>query len=188
MKTIIIFLISSFYLLISCKKECPSFNRDLLCWLPHSINDTLIFINNQYDTLTFVVNDKNIYDDNTKYGRWNKCQCSSEANVNAVLLQNSDYIIRENILYSNVKEIYFNLSLFFNDKRGEFSLFTMDINENVISSTVIDNHEYKNVIIIENDTIEHPNLSVFWKLIISKDIGLVKIYENGSNNTWTLLE
>lgn len=188
MKTTIIIFISLFILLISCKKECPSFNRDLLCWLPNSINDTLIFINNQNDTISFVVNDKNIYDDDSKYGRWNKYQCNSEANINAFLLQNTDNIIRESILYSNAKDIYFDISLYFNDKRGEFSLFTMDINDNVINSIVIDNYEYSNVIIFEKDTIENSNLSGFWKLIISKDIGIVKIYEKENNNVWTLLE
>lgn len=187
MKAIIYFLISVVIIFNSCKKECPPFNRELLCWLPYTINDTLIFVNNQNDTISFIVNEKNIYDDNTKYGRWDKCQCSSEANINAFSLQNSENFIRQNILYSNVKDIYFNISLYFNNRGGEFSLFTMDINNNVLNSIVIDNCEYYDVIIIENDTIKYPTISDYWKIVISRDIGLVKIYAR-ENKIWTLIE
>ena len=187
MKAIIFISILVVLIFNSCKKECPPFNRELLCWLPYAINDTLIFANNQNDTISFVVNEKNIYDDNTKYRRNNKCQCGSEANFNAFSLKNSEDFIRQNILYSNVKDIYFNISLYFNNKGGEFSLFTMDINDIMLNSIVIDNCQYNNVIIIENDTIKYPTISDYWKIVISRDIGLVKIYAR-ENKIWTLIE
>jgi hypothetical protein len=188
MKAKLLLLISSVLLSVSCKKECPSFNRDLLMWLPQNLNDTLIFTNNLNDTISFVVNEKRVYDDNSKYGGKDKYQCCSETNFNAVSLQNSEYFIRENILYPKTKEIYFTISLYHNGKRGEFSLFTTSINKNVLSFLIIDNQEYKNVIVLENDTIEYPDLSGFWKLIISKDVGIVKFYEKGNNSIWTLLK
>lgn len=184
----LLIVISIFFLITSCKKECPSFNKDLLCWLPQNVNDTLLFKNNWNDTISFVVNEKRISHDNSHYGRSDKYQCCSETNFNALSLQNSEYFIRENILYPDIEEIYFTISLYHNGKKGEFSLYTASINENVLSSLVIDNQEFTNVIVFENDTVEHPDLSGFWKLIVSKDVGIVKFYEKGNNATWTLLK
>lgn len=187
MKAIIFILISAVIIFNSCKKECPPFNRELLCWLPQAINDTLKFIDNQNDTLVFKINDKVIFDDNTTYRRNNKCQCGSEAHFNAVSLQNSNHSIFEKIIYSNVNEIYFNISININEKRGEFSLFTENVDMNSMNSIIIDDHIYNNVIIIENDTIKYPTISDYWKIVISRDIGLVKIYAR-ENKIWTLTE
>lgn len=184
----VFFAVVTICTLISCNKQCPPFNRELLSWLPHSVNDTLTFVNNQHDTLPFIINESDVYDDNTTYGKYEKYGCGSVATVSANLSQNPDNKIRERVHYGNAEEIHFIISINFDDKRGEFSLSTMDVNEIVTPSIVIDNHEYSNVLIFETDTIKYPNLSDFWKLIISKDIGIVKVYGRGSSNAWTLLE
>ena len=176
-----------FCILVSCKKECHPFNRDLLCWLPYSLSDTLKFINNSNDTISFVVDNKSIIDDTRKYGPCVKCGCESSAMFDAKSLQNSENSISEGILYESATYITFLMSIYYNNKRGEFSLITKNFNENVIPSIVIDNHEYKDVLIIDIDTIKYPNLSDFWRIILSKDIGFVKFYEKGSMNSWTLI-
>lgn len=187
MKTIKFILISATIIFSSCVKKCPPFNRELLCWLPQNVNDTLKFIDNQNDTLIFKINEKIIFDDDSKYRKNNKYQCCSEANFNAISLHDSNSNISEKIIYSNTKEIFFNILIKVNEKRGVFSLLAKDANMNSINSINIDNHTYNDVIIIENDTIEFPTISDYWKIIISKNIGLIKIYERG-NKTWTLIE
>jgi hypothetical protein len=174
-----------FCILVSCKKDCPPFNRDLLCWIPYSLGDTLKFINNRNDTISFGVYEKIIIDDNKKYGPCDKCGCWSEAFFYANSLQNSENTFYEGIVYVSATEIYFHISLNFNNRRGDFNLTTHHINENVIPSMIVDNQEYNDVIIFDNDTINDPNYSGFWRVIISKDIGFVKFYEKGSKNSWT---
>ncbi len=186
MKKSVFLIIALLLILNSCKKGCTPFDRDLLCWLPNSINDTLTFINNQNDTVLFLVSDKYIHDDDNKYGIWDKCQCGSYAGIDALSLTNSEDKIYERIFNSDVKNIGLIYSIMLNGKRGEFVLSTTDINKIVTASIEIENHIYKNVIIMTRDTIEHPNLSGFWKVIISQDIGIVKFYETGNSNIWTL--
>jgi hypothetical protein len=185
MRVATFFLVSVLIFFTGCNQKCVPLDKSLLGWVPYSINDTLKFSNNHFDSLSFVVNEKSISDDNTIYGRWEKYACHSQISFNAISLVDSGSVMHLGIIYPDFNKVYFMFSFSHNNKYGSFSLHTTDINKNIISSLEIDNQVYNNVIILSIDTIKHPNQSGFWKAIISQNIGVVKIYEKGNNNIWT---
>ena len=62
-------------LLVSCKDiECTGFPKHLLDYFPYQIDDTLSFVNQHNDTLSFLLNDKFITED-WSYEYWSDCTC-----------------------------------------------------------------------------------------------------------------
>jgi len=181
-------IISFLFLGYSCKKECPSFDRSLLCWIPYEINDTILLSNNQNDTLFFFVNDKTIFDDNTKYGSYDKYSCGSLSSAYLEEINAGNSFIREEIFYGGTKNIQLIISVYINKKVGEFSLSTDNIQNSVIEEIIIDDKIFNNVIIIEADTIEHPKYSEYWKVILAKNKGIVKLFGRDTIPDLTIIE
>ncbi len=181
-KFIILIILS---ILISCRgnKQCPPLDRNLLVWIPYEKDDTIKFVNTKNDTIQFKVSEKEIYDDLTKY----KYGCESRVSIIYQNIEN-EFLYR---IYNSCEDcIRFNISLFFFNKGGVFDypLTYTEFQKLVIKDTIIDNSHYYNVLIIQNDTIEHPNLSNFWKIIIVENKGIVKFYDRIDNEVWTFTE
>ncbi len=190
MKTMKYFLFFSLFILNSCGKiECPAFDSSLLWWLPHSINDKLIYVNQNSDTLKFVVTAKNI-SDSYKIKHNCKCDCESHADLKAIRDVNKYDAINISISQSDLINDTYNTSLFMytininNDQYGNLSFSTNNIN-NEIKDTTINSKAYK-IIVITRDTLD--NNYEIWKLIHAKDVGIIKMYNRKTKDEWTLVE
>ena len=188
MKTLNILVILLFCMLHSCQKECPPFDRSLLVWIPYNIHDTLRFINNSKDTLYFEVTTKEIYDDECTYGLWDKCGCHSKASMFSEEINNNDYLIREEINYNNDESIHLSINVSIDNNGGNFSLYTSNINSNVKEKISLNGVTYNNIISIESDTIEYPNLSKYWKIVLAKNIGIIKIFGRDTISDLSIIE
>ena len=171
-------------ILISCggNKDCPLFDRDLLVWIPYENGDVIKFVNTKNDTISFNVSEKEIYDHIGKV----KHACFSEVTSQFIIDVDSSMYYK---IYNECEDcITFDLGIAINDKRGCFSLKTNNIKFNIIKDTIIDNHNYINIIEIKTDPIKYPNLTHYWKIIIAENKGIVKFYDRIDNEVWTFID
>lgn len=181
-------LIIGLLFLASCKKQCPPFDRSLLGWIPYQVDDTVGFTSNANDSIFFIITDKEIIDDESTYGSCDKCGCSSNSSMYYEEIINGDYFISERIINEKNNSIALVISVYMNEKAGEFSLITDDFHSHVVDELIINNKTYNNLIIIESDTIKHPNYSEYWKIILAENKGIVKIFGRATIPDFAIIE
>ena len=184
MKTLVCINIIVFFLVLnSCFKRCPPFDRSLTAWIPYNISDTIKLKSNMNDSILFIVESVSITDDpeTTRYG------CSSNISLRATNDTDKSNYIRQEIYYAGERSIYFLTSMYFNNNGGEFSIQNIDINNEVLSEMTLDGNYYTNVLVFQRDTIKYQTAAgYYWKLIVVKDIGIVKLYEKDTGVEWSV--
>jgi hypothetical protein len=183
-------LLSLFILLIiiashSCKVECPCFDEKLLTWMPYDINDKLMYMNQQNDTLVFFVKSKTLSVEYKEKVRF-KEDCTSEAyfKINDELLSSGfEYFIREDTK-DVVISCYFGLLIQDNIySSGDCSFSNIYC---CLDTMTINNKLYDEVFTIERDTINFSD--EIWKVIVANNYGIVKFYDRETGYEWTLIE
>ncbi len=168
----------------ACKYECPGFDKSLLSWMPQNEGDTLNYINENTDTLSFVVEKKN-YSKSFKIERQNKKSCYSYAILDVFNTYTlTGFTIKFNESYSNNLSISFTINIDNKEKYGHFNFDNIKNLNNLSQEIEIDNKSYKEAIIFESDTINN-SISIY-KAIAANNYGLVKFYEK-SGVEWSLL-
>ena len=177
------FLIIFVIVLSTCNKDCIKFDRDLLTWIPYNIGDEIYFTNQNNDTLTFIINEADIYDDES-YCRCEKCECVSYASFSTAV-NIEDFINGEiSVIENNIKIMSFGIRV--GDSNGYHSLSGSNIFNDTISYS-INNVTYNEVLLFEVDTILQPKHEI-WKIIVANNYGVIKFYDRYTGHEWTLVE
>ena len=165
-------------LLTSCEYNCPNFDENLLSWMPYKKNNSLIYTNQQHDTISFQINKVDISDGYTT-SRKNRNCCESRAIVGEV--NNLKGIGCEIILLENSLSIQ--VSIRIGNNNGLNFLETNDIySDTQILS--INNKQYSEVLVFERDTIKYDD--EIWKIILANNYGIVQFYDRETGYIWTL--
>jgi hypothetical protein len=168
-------LLTSLLLLfmVSCRDvHCPSFPKNLKGYLPYSKGDTLKFCNSNNDTLTTVVQNDTI-NDNDEFPGNCPCECQAKKTVET---NDSLYI---NCVLSSIGEDTDNTDFEFEIGSDKFIQSVYNVNAS----------NSKNVNLF-GDTVlfENPNFINFNSIKIVKDIGIIEFYDKKNNCIWKRIE
>ncbi len=181
----IIFLLCIVILTNSCKVECPCFNKNLLTWMPYEVDDELLYVNQQNDTLFFTVKSKILSEEYKEKKRFEEeCFSKAEFEISDDLSTSGyDYTIYN---YKDGATIDFKFSILIHNNvysSGGNSFLDIDC---CLDTMTINNKLYQETITIERDTINFSD--EIWKVIVANNYGIVKFYDKKTGYEWTLVE
>jgi hypothetical protein len=183
-----ILIIFVFVLLSSCYKKCPEFNKKYLSWMPYNIGDELIFINQNNDTLSFIINRKYVTDEH-KIKRIGKCSCGTpHAIAEGTSYEDNNY--RNNGLTfeinyaNNINEGYMSFEIFLGKYNNHLGYCSKRNFESYIDTMTINGFFYNEIVVLERDTINFTD--EIWKVIVANNYGIVKFYDRETGDEWTL--
>lgn len=177
-KQFFLIIVFSISLSTSCNYNCPGFDTKLLEWMPYDLNDKIIYYNQNNDTISFTINQKDISSSyETSYKNRKECvsemsigEASSEKGLGININKKSDLII-----ISAAARI--------NSNSGSIYLETENI-ENETQTLTINNKSFTETIMFEIDTTK--NDMKIWKIIIAKNYGIVQFFDRETDEIWTL--
>jgi len=153
--------------LISCKVNCPDFDKKFLDWIPYQENDVIELYSPSKDSTILLSIESIEVTHTTSYAVGSKCGgCSDDIRINHY---NSDFHL----------EIYLN-----ENKVGSQSFKIFDTYFTTYSEQKkyqFEGQEYDVVRIFENN----DSKVLFKKLIIAKEFGVIGLVDN-YGNTWAL--
>ena len=160
-------IIGCFFTLISCKYHCPSFNKDVLSWIPYQENDVIELYSQSYDsTIIFSIKSVEVLHQ-TEYSYNSKCgTCDDYIVINAD--DNFDFYVS---IYSHKNKFS---SQYYRIGGTSFSTY-LEYNE-----YVVDTKEYGSTRVFEADINK-----TFKSLIIVKGIGIVGLLDM-NDHLWVL--
>lgn len=188
MRTINLFLfLLIFFVFAGCKYECPGFDKTLLTWMPYNIDDELVFINQNNDTILFTIIHKAVSkEEKVKRSCGIKC-CTSTANI--IAESPTAYNYKKNsftyeIVFTYMENwIQCEISLSkYNNNSGSVGLRNFELH---IDTITINNFFFNEVVVLEKDTLTFPDDEI-WKVIVANNYGIVKFYDRKSRDEWIL--
>ena len=161
-KYLFLFVIGILFGLISCRINCPEFDRKILSWIPYQENDVIELYSQSNDsTILFSITSISVTH-TTHYARNSKCGgCSDEIFINHY---DSDFHFE---MYGGGQSYKI------------FNTYFTTYSE--LNNYLFDGKEYDVVRIFENN---NSNVS-FKKLIIAKEFGIIGLIDK-DGNTWAL--
>ena len=162
-------IIGCFFALISCKYHCPSFDKDVLSWIPYQKNDVVELYSESYDsTIIFSIKSVNVLHQ-TEYSYNSKCgTCDDFIEITQNTNDNFDFLAQIFLHKNKMQNQYYRID------GTSFSTY-LEYNE-----YVVDVKEYGKTRVFEADFNQ-----TFKSLIIVKGIGIVGLVDK-NDQLWVL--
>ena len=174
--------------------HCPEYPGSKLSWLPYQLDNLVKFSNNN-DTISFIIND------NTKSNAYSfkkncKCACEADAQFKTNVNDQIDLkIAGRSIFFGIVVDYQYTFIKYGGDLYSalrsdnfHFSEENDKISEEVIAEYYIADMVYKNVIIIELDTIDDYSFTwqkpEIWRLLVAESIGIIQFEDCKTREVW----
>ena len=152
-----------------CKKYCPGFPDNLLNYFPYQIGDTLWFLNQHHDTVSYRI-DKYWASEQHYERKCGKCDCSPALHF--------DTDRRHGTMIGDLtsRKLYLQISCNFSYVPGEFTSGEYEI--------IADNN-IPDLSAIFGDTVKFENNNQqISKLVIIKGKGITEFYDQKNNFQW----
>jgi hypothetical protein len=175
----------------SCKKDCSSFDNELLSWINYKKPDILIYTNQYGDSLKYY----NGFQNKSTGYTINKdisSPCHSWARFKAYAVDTNDVIVLRIEKTKSDFAFTFLINYTYDSiyKKGYIKTYYTKI-ENDINTITIKGISYNESLVMQTDTNEFFGEGYYrkdiWKCIVVKDRGLMQFYEK-SGMIWTLVE
>ncbi len=178
----VFFAICSLFLIITgCKYNCPGFDEKLLSWMPYEENDTITYISQQNDTITFQINKYSV-SNSYETTRKNRDYCASDASFYTIDNEGKVCGVGTWISMDNNKT-NINVSVNINNNKGEIDKTVKNITD-AVETLSINGKQYDEVLIFEQDTIKQDD--EIWKIILANNYGIIQFYDRVTGYIWTL--
>ena len=180
--------------------NCPNFPESKLNWLPYRLNNVIKFTD-MNDTIEFTIAETFLSD---AYSFKKNCKCACEANALFKTDINKKIDIKiegYSNFYNKDKKTTYEYHLikyggdFYSAQHSDdfnFSNENNGIANAIISEFTVGKIKYKNVLILELDTIDDNSLNwrkpEIWRLIIADSVGIIQFDDCKLRKTWTRIE
>ena len=166
-KYLSLFVVGVLFGVISCKTNCPEFDKKILSWIPYQENDMIeLYSLSKDSTILFSIESIEVTH-TTSYAFGTDCGgCSDDIRINDY---NSDFQLK---IYLNENKVRSQNYKIFDTYFTTYSEFT---------NYLFEDKEYDVVRIFDNN----DSKVSFKKLIIAKEIGIIGLIDT-EGNTWAL--
>ena len=161
----------------ACKTHCPGFPKELLVYFPYRYNDTLNFINQSNDTMTFYVSQL-FLDEEYSFGPRCKCACGIETYFEWVAEgydKDTNYIVPryyiDGTISANNANAFEEISvrMTFKGSKGSEFVYTPGSLSTIFDLNLI--------------TLKDRGCDTCY-LIVEKNVGITEFHDVLTNNTW----
>lgn len=171
-------------LMCSCKYKCPGFPDEELHWIPYNVNDTLRYSDSK-DTIYLVVKDFYKSGPSSFRGLTMDYWCDFNGYYYTSTSSKYDYQIKDT--YSSLNDSKIQITI-----QGDifdfhhYSKYTRDsITVTCVADSFINNIEYKDLYILQKDTIKNnPRIT---RVIKSSEKGVIEFYDSKYKLKWNLI-
>lgn len=165
----------------SCLVECPEFDSKLLSWMPRNPGEKVMYVNQDQDTITFVVNTKSMNGQyHIKRSQKEYCGTYGSIRMTDTLAKNSINLeIRE-----QDKRTYFSVEIHLYQENLFSGQMTFEGIECCLDTITINGVTY-------NEAYSHIQDSTYFddeinKVVLANDFGIVKFCNKQNGDEWVL--